>query len=310
MFSCGYKHMPTRPRAILRELPRAPHLMKHSILALGVVFILFFTTVHAQDSPAAEEIPIQRCDGLPVIKTRSDRADLFFLLDTASTTILNLKSFSSGRSKRIPVTTWKSTTIADGRQISLPELTVGNHQFRDLTLPAVDLSMIEQACGSRIDGILGFDLLDKMDMTINLKRQVASVDMSPAEIQAEFAEMQEAMHPCNDAFHLGKVEVLKNCFDPAIVFYAPTGEFRGRKQVMDYLELRYLRFAPNLRFATTLRDMQSFGDVLWYSYDYTIESPNEHSIGHGTAMCRRTGGHWRILNMHNSLLQPEANPSP
>jgi len=310
MFSCGDKHTPTRPRAILRELPRAPHLMKQSILAVAVVFILLFTTVHAQDSPAAEEIPIQRCDGLPVIKTRLNHADMFFLLDTASTTTLNLKSFSSGRSKRIPVTTWTSTTTVDGRQISLPELTVGNHQFRDLTLPAVDLSMIEQACGSRIDGILGFDLLDKMDMTINLKRQVASVDMSPAEIQAGFAEMQEAMHPCTDAFHLGKVAVLKNCFDPAIVLYVPTGEFRGRKQVMDYLEQRYLRFAPNLRFAMTLRDRQSFGDVLWYSYDYTVESPNEHSIGHGTAMCRRTGGHWGILNMHNSLLQPEANPSP
>jgi hypothetical protein len=195
MFSSRDKHMPTRPRAILREFLRAPHLMKQSILALGAVFILFLTTVHAQDSPAAEEIPIQRCDGLPVIKTRLNHADMFFLLDTASTTTLNLKSFSSGRSKRIPVTTWTGTTTADGRQISVPELTVGNHQFRDLTLPAVDLSTIEQACGSRIDGILGFDLLDKMDMTINLKRQVASVDMSPAEIQAKSAEMQEAMHP-------------------------------------------------------------------------------------------------------------------
>jgi hypothetical protein len=178
MFSCGDKQMPTRPGTILCGFPHTPHVMKRSILALVVVFILFFTTVHAQDSPAAEQIPIQRCDGLPVINTHIDRANMFFLLDTASTTTLNLKSFSSGRFKRIPVTTWTGTTTADGRQISLPELTLGNHQFRDLTLPAVDLSMIEQACGSRIDGILGFDLLDKMDMTINLKRQVASVDMS------------------------------------------------------------------------------------------------------------------------------------
>jgi len=309
MLNCGDKPMLARPGAILRALSRAPHWMKRSILALGVVFILF-TTVHAQESPVAEEIPIQRCDGLPVIETRINRADMFFLLDTASTTTLNVKSFSSGRSKRIPVTTWKGTTIADGQQISLPELIVGNHQFRDLTLPAVDLSTIEQACGRRIDGILGFDLLDKMDMTINLKRQVASVDLSPAEIQAKFTEMQDAMHPCTDAFHLGKVAALKNCFDPSIVLYVPTGEFRGRKQVMDYLGQRYLRFAPNLRFDVTLRDRQSFGDVLWYSYDYTVESPNEHTIGHGMAMCRRTGGHWRILNMHNSLLQPEANPSP
>jgi hypothetical protein len=102
-----------------------------------------------------------------------------------------------------------------------------------------------------------------MDMTINLKRQVASVDMPPAKIQPKFAEMQEAMHPCTDAFHLGKVAVLKNCFDPVIVLYMPTGEFRCRKQVMDYFEQRYLRFAPNLCFAMTLRDRQSFGDVPW-----------------------------------------------
>ena len=93
-----------------------------------------------------------------------------------------------------------------------------------------------------------------MGMTINLRRQVASVDMAPAEIQAKFAEMEEAMHPCNDAFHLGKIAVLKNCFDPAIVLYTPTGEFRGRQQVMDYLEQRYLRFAPHVRFEMTPRN--------------------------------------------------------
>jgi hypothetical protein len=65
-----------------------------------------------------------------------------------------MKSFSSGRSKRLPVTTWTGTTTADGRQISLPELTVGNHQFRDLTLPAVDLSTIEQACGNGLTAFL------------------------------------------------------------------------------------------------------------------------------------------------------------
>ncbi len=65
MFSCVDQHMPDRPRAILREPPRMPRLMKLSILALVVVFILFISIVHAQDSPAAEEIPIQRCDGHP-----------------------------------------------------------------------------------------------------------------------------------------------------------------------------------------------------------------------------------------------------
>ncbi len=47
--------------------------------------------------------------------------------------------------------------------------------------------------------------------------------------------MQRRVSP----FHLGKADVLKNSFDPAIVLYTPTGEFRGRKQVMDYLGQRY-----------------------------------------------------------------------
>jgi hypothetical protein len=147
-------------------------------------------------------------------------------------------------------------------------------------------------------------------MTIDLKRQRASIDMSPGELQAEFADMEKEMHPCNDAFHLGNGEALGNCFDPAIVLYTPTGEFRGRKQVMDYLEERYLRYGPKVRFRMTPPDIRSFGDLIWYSYDYTLESPTEHASGHGMAMCRRTNGHWRILNMHNSLLQPETDLLP
>ncbi len=310
MLCYGDKQLPAELKAILGDPLRVLRLIEQSILELMVVFFLFLNVAHGQDAPSAEEIPIQRCDGLPVIKVQINRTDMFFLLDTASTTTLNSKSFFSGPSKRVPVTTWSGTITANGREISLPELTVGNHQLRDLKLPAVDLSAIEKACSGRIDGILGFDLLDKVGMTIDLKRQVASVDMSPAELRARFAEMKEAMHPCHVAFNLGKPGVLKDCFDPAIVLYTPIGEFRGRKQVMDYLEQRYLRFAPNVRFEMTPRDVQSFGDVVWYSYDYTIESPNEHVVGHGMAMCRRTGGRWRILNMHNSLLQPEASHVP
>ena len=55
----------------------------------------------------------------------------------------------------------------------------------------------------------------------------------PVGLQAEASEMEEAMHRCNDAFSMGKIEVLKDCLDPAIVLYTPAGEFRGRRQVMD-----------------------------------------------------------------------------
>lgn len=267
-------------------------------------------SLYAQNSSTAGEIPIDRCDGLPVIRIQVDGMEKRFLLDTASTTNLNLKSFSSGRSRPISVTTWTGNTVASGRDILLKELAAGEHRLRDLKLPAVDLSVIEAACGSPIDGILGFDLLEQLGMKIDLKGQVVSVEMSPGELQAETAEMEQAMQRCNDAFRLGNVDALRDCLDPAIVLYTTTGEFRGRDQVMDYLQKHFLKFAPNLDFETTVRDTRILGDAVWSDYNYTIESPDQHSSGHGNALCLRTKGHWRILNMHNSQLPPEVKPEP
>jgi hypothetical protein len=206
MFWRGDNQPAAIAKMILGRLLSLPSPARRLVAILMIVSVFWLPGAWAQDSLSAEEIPIQRCDGLPVIKVRINSTDKFFLLDTASTTILNLRSFPSGRAKPIPVTTWTGNSTASGREVVLPEVTVGNHEVRDLKLPAVDLSTIEKACGSRIDGILGFDLLDKIGMTIDLKRQIASFDMSPADVEVEFAEMEKAMHPCNEAFSLGKIE--------------------------------------------------------------------------------------------------------
>jgi len=71
-------------------------------------------------------------------------------------------------------------------------------------------------------------------------------------------------------------------------------EFRGRKEVMDYLQRRFLQYSPKLSYKMNLHDVKLFGDALWYSYDYEIVSPKEHLIGRGMSMCRKDGAHWRI----------------
>jgi hypothetical protein len=68
------------------------------------------------------------------------------------------------------------------REVFLPELVVGSHHLSNVKLPAIDLSPIGKACGSPIDGIPGVDLLDRMGVTIDLKRQVASLATSPADL--------------------------------------------------------------------------------------------------------------------------------
>lgn len=251
-----------------------------------------------------EEIPIERCDLLPVVKLRVGSAEMRFLVDTGATSMLNLKSFSGGRrTKEIQVTSWSGTAATSAREVSIAEFSLGSHRLLNLKLPAIDLSPIGAACGGPVDGILGVDLLDKMAVTIDLKRQIASLGGEVADPKAMYADMEGAMHSCKTAFEQGNAAEFEECLDPEIVFYTPHGEFVGREQVLRYLRDRYFRYAPDLRYRMNLHEVQAFGNALWYSYDYSIDTPKEHFDGHGFAMCRRNGTGWRMLNLHNSLME-------
>jgi hypothetical protein len=288
--------------------------MLRPVLAAAVlcmVSALVPSHVSAQGSTTLiNEIPIERCDRLPVVRVRIGTTEMRFLLDTGATTVLNLKSFGNGLSKEIQVTSWTGTTATSAREVSLRELSLGKHQLRDLKLPAIDLSAIGNACGGPIDGNLGVDLLDKMEVTIDLKHQVASLGVDPIDPKTVYAEMETSMGSCTVDFERGRAEEFQKCLDPEIVLYTPHGEFRGREEVMGYMRHRFFKFAPNVHYTMCTRDLQMFGYALWYSYDYTLETPAEHLSGHGMAMCRKSEGRWRILNMHDSIAEPSTRTQP
>ena len=270
-------------------------------------------SVRAQTHDKKDEIPIERCDRLPVVTMKAAGQNRRFLLDTAATTILNVKSFVSGGSKPVEITSWSGTTPTKGGEVYLSEVELGTHTLRDLKLPAIDLSAIGKACGGQIDGILGVDLLDQMGMTIDLKRRVAVLAPAsePGNYAATFAEMERDLGPCSVAFNQGDVQALAECYDPEIVFYTQHGEYRGREDVVRYLSQRYFKFAPKLRYDARPHDVRIFGDALWYSYDFWIDTPEERLTGHGMTMCRKDdGGRWRILNVHNSLKETTAAADP
>jgi hypothetical protein len=269
------------------------------------------TAPAAAQNSEAEEIPIERCDVLPVVKVKIDSHEMRFLVDTAATSILNINSFAVGTSTKIRVNSWSGMAATSAREVSVPDLVLGNHRVQDLKLPAIDLSPIGKACGGKIDGILGVDLLDKLGVTIDLKRKVARLEEPYLSLQARTSEMLMTMHHCTDAFVQGKAEELEDCFDPDIVVYTQhEGEFHGREQVMKYLQDSFLKYAPKIQYQENLHEARSFGDALWYTYDYTLDIPGRHVSGHGVAMCRRDHGVWRMLNMHNSLDQPEPSAAP
>jgi len=288
--------------------------MKPTSLAVLVFLgVLFSGPACAQTHNPKDEIPIERCDRLPVVTMKVAGESRRFLLDTAATTILNLKSFTQGESKQVHIYSWSGSAATSAREVFLPEVELGAHKLRNLKLPAIDLSPIGKACGGQIDGILGVDLLDQMGMTIDLKRRIAvpASAGAPADSTDAFAEMERDMSSCDVAFNQGDVKAMEECFDPEIILYTSQGEFRGRPEVMRYLSQRYFKFAPKLHYDMRPHDVRSFGDALWYSYDYWIDTPDEHLKGHGMSMCRKdAGGRWRILNMHNSLKDSATAPDP
>lgn len=289
--------------------------IKPASLAAVLVFLVacFLGSARAQTHDKKDEIPIERCDRLPVVTMKVAGENRRFLLDTAATTILNLKSFTSGESGHIHIYSWSGSAATSAREVFLPEVELGTHKLRNLKLPAIDLSPIGKACGGQIDGILGVDLLDLMGMTIDLKRRVAvpAPTGEPADSAATLAEAERDMGSCIVAFNHGDVKAMAECYDPEIVFYTQHGEYRGREEVMRYLSERYFKFAPKLHYDARPHDVRLLGDALWYSYDFWIDTPEERLTGHGMTMCRKdAGGRWRILNVHNSVKEAAAAPDP
>ena len=279
--------------------------LKRALCTVALSLFIVLPLAGGQTSISPDEIPLERCDRLPVVIAHAGEIELHLLLDTGATTMLNLKSFAGGSAKQIRVSSWSGTADTSAREVSLAKLTLGSHTLRDLKLPAIDLSPIGKACGGPIDGILGVDLLDQMNATIDLKRRVASFGGDPADPKVLYEQMEGAMGHCTGAFEQAKAEELEQCFDPEIVLYCPKGEYRGRTEVMRYMREEYFRFAPNLHYTTRLRDVQALGDALWYSYNFEMKTPEKSVSGRGMAVCRKSLGHWAILNMHNTLREQE-----
>jgi hypothetical protein len=184
-----------------------------------------------------------------------------FLLDTAATSILNLKSFASGVSRQIHVISW-SARATSVREVSVPEMLLGNHSLINLKGSAIGLSPIGKTCGGQIDGTSGVDLLDQMGVTIDLKRRMATLNAAASNPCAQFNDKETAMGHRNAAFNLGHAEELADCFDPEILPCTPAGEFRGRQPVMQYLRNAYLKFAPRLRYDSQMHGVKSWGRAL------------------------------------------------
>lgn len=248
-----------------------------------------------------EKIPIEYCDVLPVIRVQVEDSSLLFLVDTAATSMLNICSFAKGRSTAIQVSSWKGPMVTSAREVHIPELRLGNHRFNDLRLPAIDLSPIAKSCGGRIDGILGVDLLEQLEATLELSPSASTLTIGREGPDEDSAALQFDRDHCTRAFNQGDLGGIRECFDPQFTLYTSGSEIRGREGMLDYLLDRYFSLNPAPQLSLRLEDQRSVGNAIWFGYDLTIRIPNDEIHMQGMAICRRSGDRWRLLSMHNSF---------
>jgi len=252
----------------------------------------------------AQEIELKHCDTLPVIDVMAGDRSMLFLVDTAATSFLNLKSFKEGKSRDVEVTSWSGTLATSAREITLKEVTIGSTKLTNLKLPAVDLSAIGKACGRKLDGILGVDLLAKLGATIDLKKQIVHLTTLSEEHAADLAaEMHREMHHCLEAFNSSDESAFGDCLDPKIVLFSGEAELYGREQVVGYFHDRYFHQKRAARLELRESAFHAIGEAVWYEYEFTIEAARGVLRGRGVAMCKKSEGRWRMASMHHSILE-------
>lgn len=258
------------------------------------------------NNSSAQQIPLDRCDTLPLVEVQIGGEHNWFLVDTAATSILNVQSFANGSRKDISVTSWSGTLATSAKEVTLPDLIIGRTTILKPKLPAIDLSAIGKACGRKIDGILGIDLLQKLGASVDLQQQTLHVATLEELRAAELAKaMQKEMHRCMEAFNASDEQTFSDCLDTKIVLFSGERELYGREQVAGYFRDQYFHQKPAARLEIQESAFHPIGEAVWYEYDFTIESARGKLHGRGMAMCRKSDGRWRMASMHHNIVESE-----
>jgi predicted aspartyl protease len=277
-------------------------------VALAAFFLLLAITLLHSRPAAAQEIPLQNCGGLLTIPVSTGDRMLTFLVDTAAnSTFLNVKSFPNGIAKQEAIANWKGTDSVMGHEVSLDELVIGNQHVKNLKLSAIDLSSMQQACGKRIDGVLGANLLEKLGVTIDLKNRIArfSAPAPASNEQAQFDELDRQLAACSQAFNRSDNRLFAACLDPEIVLYSFAGTYHGRNEVMNYFANSYFHRDPAADLTLTPRAHHLAGNMIWLEYELRIALPQQVVHARGTALFRNVNGTWLLLHMNHSVVYNE-----
>lgn len=265
---------------------------------------LFIVTVALRVQ--AQDVRLESCRQLPIVKVTVAKKQFQFLLDTgAAATILNRTSFSSADATEVTMESWAGSSSAAGRQVVLPDLTIGDQSLINLKLLAIDLTSLERSCQRRIDGVLGADLIEKFGLTIDLKNHIVTLHGNSKLPEARFHQLHEQQSRCEEAFNRSDEKEFEQCLDPEVVMLTSHGDFRGRKAVMKHLKEMFFGQDPPVSISITPLAHQAIGSVIWVEYDMSIKMRGQLTHTKGTALYQKAGEKWLMSNMNNSMPMPE-----
>jgi hypothetical protein len=272
---------------------------------LGLLFLGF---VVARAPLAAQQVPLEYCDRLPAIRVEvAGHAPMLFLVDTAATSLLNLRSFVLGDARDVAISSYRGTSTARGREVSPPELKIGSYHLVGVKMMAIDLSELGAGCGRRIDGILGADLLERMGATIDFERGVVHF-MTAEERRDEqlIAQATRDIARCLSALEAGDENPLRECFASQMTVLEPDASVCSRDQALAWLRGHQHRGPrPDSQIETEAdvhieahaTNFHAVGEAVWFEYDVNFHTGADSSLLRGMAMCHKVGGHWRITGI-------------
>lgn len=256
---------------------------------------------------APGEVPLERCDKLPVVGVRVDGTPKRFLVDTAATSFLNQRSFAGGRRTDVNVSSWSGDTKTLAREVDVEEFTLGDQTLRGLRIPAIELGWMEKVCGGHIDGVIGVDLLERFGATIDLQKRVAVVAGGRAERTREH-EARGFVDSCIDLFNRADWNHFGDCVDPEVVWLMRDQDVHGRKHLIEYLESCGRGECSHALPQVRIERFWFAGDVAWFEYISRI--PGQEPELRGMAIVHRDGDRWLLVNVSNSELRARALPAP
>jgi hypothetical protein len=281
--------------------------MRHLALSFLLAAFGAFLNLSICERARAQEIPLERCDSLPLVRVDVDGRAMHFLVDTAATSLLNLQSFGQGHGRDVRVTSWSGTVATSAREVSINEIVIGQTKLILLKIPAIDLSAIGKACGQKIDGVLGADLLAKIGASIDLKRHTMHLTTVDEERERQLAkEMGQEMTRCVTAFHDSDERSFAECLEPQITLFAGSTTLSGRELVVQYFSQNYFHQTPAATLEISENAFHALGEAAWYEYEFTVQSMHGLLRGQGIALCRKSNGHWRVASMHHTAEHSES----